>query len=147
MKKLRMKECIIVGMLLSCIFVLFPTNKTFGAVEDLGMGIWKRDNANITMTHQLTKIGPILINVNGVISFEDTGESRPAYGTAFFDPSISKLVIAYSGAGPTGASTVRLELDTTTLNGTIAVIPPGPGVPITDTVTLLTFIPPSSPSP
>ncbi len=145
MKKLKMKEGIIVGTLLFCFLVIFPTNKTFGAVEDLGIGLWKRDNFNLTITHQLTRMGPFLINVNGVISFEDTGELRPTYGTAFFDPGINKLVIAYSGAGLTGASTVRLELDTTTLNGTFSLTPPGGGVPTTDTVTLIAFVPPPSP--
>lgn len=151
MKMLKMKEGIIVGTLLFCFFVIFPTTKTFGSVEDLGMGVWKRDNFNVTIIHQLTKMGPFLINVNGVISLDDTGELRPAYGTAFFDPNINKLVIAYTinfPNGPAGAVIVRLELDPATLNGTITIKPVGIGIPepITDTVTLLQFIPPSPPS-
>ncbi len=140
MKKITLSNSRTVLALVFCFFLIIPVSKTFGFGTDIGALIWTRDSANITIIHQLTRMGPVF-NTNGIIILNDTGEKMPVFGTAFLDTSINKLVIGASAVGTSGHSTARLELELATLNGTFILFPGGGGPPTTDTVTFVGVLP------
>lgn len=110
----------------------FTSNKSNGGNIYLGEFCWKRDSTGGEIELELTLIKD-MISINGTVFID--GIDNPVFGTVFFDDKITNKIIAgYTLAGTSGFSVVRLELEPSTLNGTITIHTSG-GTTTTDTVT------------
>ncbi|MHC4269820.1 MAG: hypothetical protein ACYSTS_15315 [Planctomycetota bacterium] len=121
-----MKKVLLLAVLFLCTIVFVPANKSFAAKtkkpfgpgSNLGTHCWIGDSSGVVIKHQINRVGAFF-DLNGSVTTV-VGDINPAYGSGFFDTINNKIICGYTvmRTGINDVINVRLELDSSTLNGT-----------------------------
>lgn len=95
---------------------------SYGFDKKIGEHCWVGVDTGVFIRQLATRIetpkSETFYNLNGSVTLV-TGEKRPTYGTALYDPTIQKIKVVYTYVGSNFLfGTVSIELEPTTLDGT-----------------------------